>query len=402
MPPIFPVEVCHNIIECGGDDNSVVNITTLLSKTWFDLTVAKRWRQLTSHGFPKTGDYERTLQKLQAHPARCDRVKRWVIAGSHHNLLDRFCGIDCEMLLRIMCLLPKCVELTVSHCLWSQSSITRPRGILYDPKPWSRITLDSLICMDKSLLSDIPLFATTVDELTCTRIDVLGDSPFTGIGKDYTLDDILQQRPFRAIEFHTDLAIDVWDTHHLPPNLPLPVPFAVTSLYLDALTPEALVLASHHIRFWRFTLRDLRITCTKGVTNTDASTSVLEFPLYLCLNLRRIEIALPDEPLVGINRRLKALWDELPLSIQYVSFVFPPLVARAFAESIENTTPFLGAHLPELVTVQLGVYHEIHTFALMQTLFSKDGVNDKLRIVALPHEFDEQWVLDGRVWHADY
>lgn len=155
--------------------------------------------------------------------------------------------------------------------------------------------------------------------------------------------------------------------------------------------------------------------------HADESTSVLEFPLYLCLNLRKIEIALPDEPLVGINRRLKVFWDELPLSIQYVTFVFPPLVARAFAESIENTTPFLGAHLPELVTVQLGVYHEIHTFALMQTLFSKDGksypststtslqtyryllgVNDKLRIVALPHEFDEQWVLDGRVWDTDY
>lgn len=92
MPPIFPVEVCHNIIECGGDDNSVVNITTLLSKTWFDLTVAKRWRQLTSHGFPKTGDYERTLQKLQAHPARCNRVRMLRVRTRAVSLLNLCLG----------------------------------------------------------------------------------------------------------------------------------------------------------------------------------------------------------------------------------------------------------------------------------------------------------------------
>lgn len=71
----FPVEICHNIIDNSGDNNDLVNLTTLVSKTWFALTAAKRWRHLMSDGFPESGDYEHTVRKLQAHPDRCERVR---------------------------------------------------------------------------------------------------------------------------------------------------------------------------------------------------------------------------------------------------------------------------------------------------------------------------------------
>ncbi|KAI0781721.1 hypothetical protein BC629DRAFT_582737 [Irpex lacteus] len=195
---------------------------------------------------------------------------------------------------------------------------------------------------------------------------------------------------------------DLWDTRGLPRPLPVITLSHVTSLYLNALTPEATVLASHHISSWRRQLREIRVFCTAGVTTTDLTNSILDFPLRSCSELRILEISLPDESLICSAQRLTSFWSGLPQPIEQVTFVFPPQAVCALVGG-QGSIQFDCAHLPNLACVTIVAYKETHAQRLRRRISFNNALNIHLvgQMSALPEEYHEAVALRGHAWAAD-